>query len=799
MAEAVIIVDQQQHIVLFSPGAERMFGYSAAEVMGLPLDTLLPEQVRRAHRRHVAGFANGDATFRTMTGRPEIQGRRRDGSVFSAGAVLSRADIGDARFMAAVVYDLEALNGVGVERGADESAARPAVIDNPVGIAFFDVAGQCVHANPTAALQLGLAPHSLVGAPAEDWMSAGNASGIRRLVRPVVQQLLPFATGSVEYLRPDGSSFSAQLTVAPILWNRGSVTHVVALIEDRSIGRFQNLVETVEGIVWEMHPETLAPVFVSQEATRLLGYPTTRWLSAPGFWREIVHPDDRQRVVDWRRQAVMTPPLEPMEYRVIAEDGSVVWLRDGVRAVSGGSHELLRGISVDITEHKRRETDLREKTLELESINRILSTFLSTGSEADANRLTLHSALAQTGGQYGFLGIVEEGGLCIIDTIERCGGRVDSPEVVTGFDAAGASPIRECGHERCLQRLELEALPAEVLEGGTPVLWERSGDSRSPLGLPWHSAGIDNFAGVPIEIGGSVVGVLGIANLAKFCRAELQECLGPLARVAAVLHDARRRTLHEAEMEQWLQRSQRMEAIGQLTGGIAHDFNNLLLVVQGNAEIIQQALAPWSSEYHAAQQILHASQRAADLTRNLLAFARRNPMAPRPIDAERMLRDIRPMLQRTLGEHIEVVVLGSGTACRVMADRSLLENGLLNMALNARDAMSDGGTLTLQHDCVELYDAAAFSQDLQPGRYGRIRVSDTGKGMSAEARERLFEPFFTTKGPGKGTGLGLAMVYGFAKQSGGQVSVISEPGMGTTLTLLLPLAGGDTCPINQEL
>ncbi len=241
------------------------------------------------------------------------------------------------------------------------------------------------------------------------------------------------------------------------------------------------------------------------------------------------------------------------------------------------------------------------------------------------------------------------------------------------------------------------------------------------------------------------------------------------------------------QAEQALLQAQKMDAIGQLTGGIAHDFNNLLTVIMGNLQLLEGFLQGQTRLQRLAQEAWKASRRGSELVRKLLAFSRRQYLQPKVIDLNRLVLDMWELLNRTLGESIEVRVRRADNLWKTLADPGQVETALLNMVLNARDAMPHGGQLSIETSNVHLDDEAAMAcHDLWPGRYVTLAVSDTGIGMPAEVAEHVFEPFFTTKQIGKGSGLGLSMVYGFAKQSGGHVKIHSEPEQGTTVKLYLP-------------
>jgi signal transduction histidine kinase len=241
------------------------------------------------------------------------------------------------------------------------------------------------------------------------------------------------------------------------------------------------------------------------------------------------------------------------------------------------------------------------------------------------------------------------------------------------------------------------------------------------------------------------------------------------------------------DLNQKLSQSQKMEAMGQLTGGVAHDFNNLLTVILGNAEHIAEKLAKNPELRSFAEGIVTSAERGAELTRSLLAFSRKQPLMPKDIEIGQKILGMETLLRRTLGEHIEFRILLDANPWLASVDPGQLASAVLNLLLNARDAMPEGGELTLEVRNASL-DAACteLNGDALPGDYVMVAVTDTGSGMTPEVAARAFEPFFTTKDVGKGTGLGLSMVYGFAKQSGGSMKIVSEPGHGTIVRLFFP-------------
>ena len=294
-----------------------------------------------------------------------------------------------------------------------------------------------------------------------------------------------------------------------------------------------------------------------------------------------------------------------------------------------------------------------------------------------------------------------------------------------------------------------------------------------------------------------LVAVLGFAQMAL---RRANRALGTRAEELVIANDRleqSNRSLQEQiarreEAEAALRQSQKMEAIGQLTGGVAHDFNNLLQVVQGNLERLQlrsardgTSLAPELARL--VDAAMQGARRAASLTQQLLAFSRRQPLAPRSLDMNKLIAATSELLGRTLGETIVIETVMAARLWPVLVDENQLQNALLNLAVNARDAMPGGGKLTIETANVFLDEAYAKGEDeVRAGQYAMLAVSDTGTGMPPDVLDKVFEPFFTTKEIGRGTGLGLSQVYGFIKQSGGHVKIYSEPGRGTTVKIYLP-------------
>ena len=357
-------------------------------------------------------------------------------------------------------------------------------------------------------------------------------------------------------------------------------------------------------------------------------------------------------------------------------------------------------------------------------------------------------------------------------------------DLVAGYARSGARPtppdLARAGHRITSNRI-LSILPVRRGPSVIGTVYVRS--VIEPL-----SRRLERYAAIGVVF---LMAILTFIVLARTQRSLHRKNL-ELARANEALHaEAGARE----KVETALRQSQKMEAIGQLTGGIAHDFNNLLQVISGNLEMLKRRdFALGDDARRMIDAAARGAERASTLTSRLLAFARRQPLAPRSFDVNALVTGMSELLRRVLGEQILVETVLAAGLWRVHADANQLENALVNLVVNARDAMERGGKLTIETANMTLDGAQADAHGMTPGEYVMISVSDTGTGMSRDVQEHAFEPFFTTKGIGKGTGLGLSQVYGYVRQSGGHARITSEAGEGTTIKLYLPRATGDVEP-----
>lgn len=490
--------------------------------------------------------------------------------------------------------------------------------------------------------------------------------------------------------------------------------------------RFRDLVHDAEAIVWEMDSATYRFTFVSQQAEQILGYPAERWLTELDFWTNHIHPEDRERVVALSRNATSGGKDFDIEYRALAADDRVVWLRDILRVVRDATGRItqLRGVMVDITKLKATEATLDR----LRRQNELLLTSAGEGIyglDLNENCTFVNPAAARMLGW----------------EIEELIGK--SLHALIHHTKLDGTPYP---HEAC-------PICAALTDGGVhqvadEVFWHKDGRSF-PV----------EYVSTPIREGDKVVGAV------------------------VVFKDITQRR----QLEDQLRQAQKMEALGRLAGGVAHDFNNLLTIITGYSQLMLDSPDPGDSVHDQLEEIKKAGDRAAALTRQLLAFSRRQVLAPRVLDLNAIVTNVEKMLCRLIGEDVELATIQGPGLGRVKADPDQIEQVLVNLAVNARDAMPQGGKLTIETANVNLDDTyPRIHRPVNPGHYVMLSVSDTGCGMDAKTRTHIFEPFFTTKEKGKGTGLGLAMVYGIVKQSGGYIWVYTEPSQGATFKIYLP-------------
>ena len=468
----------------------------------------------------------------------------------------------------------------------------------------------------------------------------------------------------------------------------------------------------------------------SRECYRIWGLPYDCTITEDRFYA-IVHPDDREKV----RASVVSlltgpPKTHEVDYRITKPDGTTRWILSRAQAERDGRGRMrLMGILQDITEQKRAVDELR----------------------ASQERWQRIAAIVEW-----------------------------SSDAIIGIDLAGnitswnRSASQLFGHgEAEAQGRSIEMLTPDSLRAESTQLFARvvtRGES-----IEHHHTVRRRKDGTHVEISLTLSPIRGSD--------------GKINGISAIARDMSERRRAEAALlrtEQQLREAQKMEAVGLLAGGIAHDFNNLLSVIVGYTELVLESLAPEHPARSDLLEVRSASASAVSLTRQLLAFSRRQMLQPRVINLNQIIGNLERMLRRLIGAHVSLALHLSADLGRVSADPSQIEQVVMNLAINGRDAMPQGGTLTITTANVTLDDEHADELNLTSGDHVMLAVSDTGCGIDQATKERIFEPFFTTKEKGKGTGLGLSTALGIVQQSKGAIEVDSAPGLGTTFRIYLP-------------
>jgi PAS domain S-box-containing protein len=635
-----------------------------------------------------------------------------------------------------------------------------------------------------------------------------------------------------------------------VLLLKGRLVELVGRLS-ASEDRFRTLVEQLPLVTYVRQLDVLeSNSYASPQVEALLGYTQAEWENDIGLLERIIHPDDRERAFAAAARVRQTGEPLRAEYRFVARDGRIVWVYDETHLVrdDDGNPRGVQGFLLDITERKQAEEAVRRGeerfhamvanvpgaifrcahdehwTMEFVSdaieeisgypasdfIDNRVRSFASIihpddddsigPSVAQCRPYEIEYRIVRPSGEVRWvlergLGVRSPDGQVRIDgaifdvteSRQAAQALVEAKEysetlirtanvMIVGLDPSGRVRVFNEAAEQITGYTQADLEGENWFEVVAPrdrypevwakfAHWQESGelpeDFENPILTKAGEERLISWRNSEVVQGDRVVGTISFG-----------------IDITASKH-----------LEDQLRQSQKMEAVGRLAGGIAHDFNNLLLGITGYCDFALAKLGEKGRATEEVREIKKAADRAAGLTRQLLAFSRKQVLQPQPVELNEVVADIEGMLRRLLGEHVQLQVGLEEGLGSVLVDRGQIDQVLMNLALNARDAMPGGGTLSLATRRVELSEARAERHvGLQPGPHALLVVGDTGLGMDEETRSRAFEPFFTTKEPGKGTGLGLATVYGIVKQSGGSISLDSSPGQGTVVRIFLPLA-----------
>jgi PAS domain S-box-containing protein len=789
--DAMVIVDREGTIRLVNSEFEAVFGWSRAEIVGRPLETLVPERYRLAHQDHHRDYF-GQPHVRPIRSGLQLYGRRRDGGEFPAEISLSPfrtsegtwviASVRDvserqrtaelARHAAALQLEVTERRRIQQELAESERRLRDAQRIGDIGSWEWDVTrDRAVWSEHLYAI-FGVDPSTPPSYQAYlDLVLPQDLAAVQAAVEEALA-----SGGAGEYLvrirRPDGE--------VRILHNR------VQLVRDEN-GRPQRL----SGTTLEVTERERAKQDLEERAR----------LAALGadVGRALVEGDELPATLQRCAEAIVRGTGAAFaRIWTLAEGASVLELR-----ASAGVYTRLDG------SHSRVSVGAKK-------IGRIAATRAPHLTNAVLNDPFVDREWARLQGMVAFAGyplIVADRLVGVVAlfaraalsdfTVAALASVAD--EIALGIERVRVEAVRRTRDER------FRELAGSIRE----IFWLASADFRefiyvSPAYaqiwgrdpedlysrprewqegvLPEDRQRVREFVSRLVEREGEVeFRVCQPGGAVRWVAARgwpVRDAQDRVYRIAGVAEDITQRR----SLEEQFRQAQKLEAVGRLAGGVAHDFNNLLTAINGYSELALRQVEASSPLRSPLEEVQRAGQRAADLTRQLLAFSRRQVLQPKVLDLNALIAGTEKMLRRLIGEDVELAMAAAPTLGRVFADPGQLEQVVMNLVLNARDAMPAGGTITLETADVELPAAAAESIGVPPGPYVTLRVLDTGHGMDAETQARIFEPFFTTKEAGKGTGLGLSMVYGIVRQSDGAILCHSEPGSGTSFSIYLPRA-----------
>jgi len=746
--DAIVGVTPDGTITLVNAQAERLFGWGREEMLGQPIEILVPDRVRGIHPRHRTGYFT-DPQPRPMGAGMELVARRRDGTEFPCEISLSSIDTEDGVLVSAAVRD------VTERRRAAEAQSRLASIVHSSHDAIMGktLGGVITSWNPGAERLYGYTEEEMIGQRADVLFPVGRRAREAAILTRIAagERVEQYQT---ERLRKDGSVVTVSLTMSPITDATGTIVGVASVSRDvsdrvRAEARFRGLLEAApDAIVGVSTDGTIT--LVNAQAERLFGYGRDELLGQPV---EILVPEYARDVHPAHRTGYLHDPAPRpmgagMQLAGRRKDGSQFPAEISLSSIDTEDGIVVSAAVRDVSDRNRAEAKFR--------------------------------------------GLLEA-----------------APDAIVGVSTDGTITLVNAQAERLFgyHRDELLGQPIEILvpdrvrhrHPGHRGRYFTDPQPR-PMGAGMQlAARRKDGTEFPAEISLSSIDT----EEGQVVSAAIRDVTDRLE--AQTERERLKATAERERLEAQLHQSQRLESLGQLAGGVAHDFNNLLAVMLNYTAFIAEEITAaaaadsdqrWNAVYHDILQIQRAGERATELTHQLLAFGRREVVRPQVLNLNTVVAEVEALLRRTLGEHIQLHTDLAPDLWPVLADPGQLEQVLVNLAVNARDAMPDGGTLSIT-TTNRTIDEHAPRPGLRPGRHVQLRVADTGTGIPSDIAERVFEPFFTTKPKGEGSGLGLATVYGIITQAGGHADIRSAVGAGTTFIALLPATDQQPTPKEQ--
>ncbi|MFF5288973.1 hybrid sensor histidine kinase/response regulator [Paractinoplanes globisporus] len=731
--DAIVGVDADGLIALLNAQAERLFGYRRDELVGEPVEILVPQAKRLGHPAHRLRYlANPEP--RPMGAGMALVARRKNGSEFPAEISLSAIDTEDGVLVSAAIRD------VTEQRRAAEARNQLASIVQSSHDAIMGktLAGVITSWNPGAERLYGYSAAEIVGRHAEVLFPPDQRASETELLARIgrgerVQQY------QTERLRKDSSAVTVSLTMSPIVDAAGAIVGVASVSRDvterqQAEVKFRGLLEAAPDAIVGATPDGRIAL-VNAQAERLFGYPRQELLGQPveilvPEYARDVHPGHRFRYL---ADPAPRPMGAGMQLAGRRKDGTRFPAEISLSSINTEDGVLVSAAIRDVTDRARAEAKFRG--------------LLEAAPDA-------------------IVGVTPDGKITLVNAqAERLFGYTRTEllgqpiEILVPERARAAHPQRRTHYFHHPQPRPMGA--------GTQLAARRKDGTEFPAEISLSALDTED---------GTVVSAA-IRDVTDRIEAQAER-------------ERLKATAERERLEAQLHQSQRLESLGQLAGGVAHDFNNLLAVMLNYTTFVAEQAAraaadgdpDWQAATNDLNQVLRAGQRATDLTHQLLAFGRREVVRPQVLNLNTVVTEVEQLLRRTLGEHITLHTSLAWDLWPVLADPGQIEQVLVNLAVNARDAMPDGGTLS-----IATTNRVLTNDSMRPGRHVEVLVADTGTGIPPEIAERVFEPFFTTKPKGEGSGLGLATVYGIVTQAGGHVDIHSAQGAGTTFTLQLPV------------
>lgn len=736
--DGIITIDEHGLIQSVNPAAIRLFGYETEEILGKNVSMLMPEPFHSEHDRYLANYLRTGEAKIIGIGR-EARGLRKDDSEFPLDLSVSEVQLASGRLFTGIVRDITQRKAAEDALRRSETRFRNFVEQAGDGFFLYAADGSILDVNRRACDMLDYPRAQLLGMHIKQ-----IAPGVATEQLEQIGQLLAMGkeiTLELQYRKRAGAEFPVEVRLSAFELDGQSLG--LALVRDiterrqaeealrESEERFRQVAENIREVFWLSDPVQLKLLYVSPTFEEIWGRTCASLYADYGTWLAAIHPDDRSRVLESSHAKETSGEYDEV-YRVVRPDGSLRWIRDRGFPVKNAAGQVYRiaGVAEDITERRRAEEEATRALTRMQAVfssapdGLILSDKEGNLLEWNRAALRLHGYQSQ-----------EE----VLKPLAE-----SARNFVLSLPGGPPLPLEEWPLSRLLRGEELRNYELHV--------------RRTDISRDWFIS----YSGTPLR------GPDGEVELAVL-----------------TLHDV---TEHRY-LEKQLRQAQKMEAVGQLAGGVAHDFNNLLTIISGYSELMLDTLPKDSRLRRSVQAIDDAGKRAAALTRQLLAFSRQTVLEPKVLDVNQIVAESQKLLGRLIGEDVNLHTVLAQNLSHVKADPGLLGQVVMNLAVNARDAMPTGGKLTIETSETELDEQYARTRaEVRPGRYVLLAVSDTGHGMPPEVLARIWEPFFTTKGIGKGTGLGLAVVHGIVKQSGGHADVYSETGLGTTFKIYLPAA-----------